>query len=87
MKVLFVHQNFPRQYLHLARHSGTQPGHQPVFITQRKDCGLPELRKIVYKPRRTISPQVHHYLRESEARGGRRNRIGRCDRRLARVNI
>jgi glycosyltransferase involved in cell wall biosynthesis len=25
------------------------------------------VRKIVYKPRRTITPQVHHYLRESEA--------------------
>jgi glycosyltransferase involved in cell wall biosynthesis len=67
MKVLFVHQNFPGQYLHLARHFGSQPGHQAVFITQRKDSELPGVRKIVYKPRRTISPQVHHYLRESEA--------------------
>jgi len=67
MKVLFVHQNFPGQYLHLARHFGTQPGHQAVFITQRKDHELPGVRKIVYKPRRTITPQVHHYLRESEA--------------------
>lgn len=66
MKVLFVHQNFPGQYLHLARHFGSQPGHQAVFITQRKDSELPGVRKIVYKPRRTISPQVHHYLRESE---------------------
>jgi glycosyltransferase involved in cell wall biosynthesis len=67
MKVLFVHQNFPGQYLHLARHFGSLSGHQAVFITQRKDSDLPGVRKIVYKPRRTISPQVHHYLRESEA--------------------
>jgi glycosyltransferase involved in cell wall biosynthesis len=67
MKVLFVHQNFPGQYLHLARHFGTQSDHQAVFITQRKDSELPGVRKIVYKPRRPISPQVHHYLRESEA--------------------
>jgi glycosyltransferase involved in cell wall biosynthesis len=67
MKFLFVHQNFPGQYLHLARHFGNQPGHQAVFITQRKDADLPEVRKIVYEPRRTITPQVHHYLRESEA--------------------
>jgi len=67
MKVLFVHQNFPGQYLHLARHFGSQSGHQAVFITQRKDADLPGVRKIVYKPRRTITPQVHHYLRESEA--------------------
>lgn len=67
MKVLFVHQNFPGQYLHLARHLGAHAEHQVVFITQRKDSELPGVRKIVYKPRRTISPQVHHYLRDSEA--------------------
>jgi glycosyltransferase involved in cell wall biosynthesis len=66
MKVLCVHQNFPGQYLHLARYLGTQSEHQIVFITQRQDVELPGVRKIVYKPRRTISPQVHHYLRESE---------------------
>lgn len=66
MKVLCVHQNFPGQYLHLARYLGTQPEHQIVFITQRQDVEIPGVRKIVYKPRRTISPQVHHYLRESE---------------------
>ena len=67
MKVLCVHQNFPGQYLHLARYLGTQSQHQIVFITQRQDVELPGVRKIIYKPRRTISPQVHHYLRESEA--------------------
>src|SRR5258708_39273880 len=67
MKVLCVHQNFPGQYLHLARHLGSTSEHQIVFITQRQDVDLPGVRKIVYKPRRTISPQVHHYLRESEA--------------------
>jgi glycosyltransferase involved in cell wall biosynthesis len=67
MKVLCVHQNFPGQYLHLARHLGAQPQHQVVFITQRQDVTLPGVKKVVYKPRRTITPQVHHYLRESEA--------------------
>ena len=67
MKVLFVHQNFPGQYLHLARHFGAHPEHQAVFITQRKNIDLPGVRKVVYQPRRTITPQVHHYLRESEA--------------------
>jgi glycosyltransferase involved in cell wall biosynthesis len=67
MKVLCVHQNFPGQYLHLVRHLGAQPQHQVFFITQRQDVTLPGVRKVVYKPRRTITPQVHHYLRESEA--------------------
>lgn len=67
MKVLCVHQNFPGQYLHLVRHLGSQSAHQVVFITQRQDVELPGVRKLIYKPRRTSSPQIHHYLRESEA--------------------
>jgi hypothetical protein len=67
MKVLFVHQNCPGQYLHLARHLGSIPGNQVVFITQRKDGAIPGVKKIVYRPRRTVTPQVHHYLREAEA--------------------
>jgi glycosyltransferase involved in cell wall biosynthesis len=67
MRVLFVHQNFPGQYLHLARHLGAQEGNEVVFITQRKDGTLPGVRKIVYEPHRKITPEVHHYLRETEA--------------------
>jgi glycosyltransferase involved in cell wall biosynthesis len=67
MKVLCVHQNFPGQYLHVVKHLGSLPGNQVIFITQRKDVEIPGVRKIIYKPRRTSSPQVHHYLRESEA--------------------
>jgi glycosyltransferase involved in cell wall biosynthesis len=66
MKVLLVHQNFPGQYLHIARHLGAT-GHEVVFITQRQDVELPGVKKIIYKPRRTITAQTHHYLRESEA--------------------
>jgi glycosyltransferase involved in cell wall biosynthesis len=67
MKVLFVHQNFPGQYLHLARHLASVPGNQVVFITQRQQGEIPGVKKIVYRPKRTITPQVHHYLREAEA--------------------
>lgn len=67
MKVLLVHQNFPGQYLHLARYLGATPGNQVVFITQRKEGELAGVKKLVYRPRRATTPQVHHYLRESEA--------------------
>ncbi|HQU17114.1 MAG: glycosyl transferase family 1 [Chromatiales bacterium 21-64-14] len=67
MKVLFVHQTFPGQYLHLARYLGAQAGNEVVFITQRKDGALPGVRKIIYRPHRAITPHVHHYLRETEA--------------------
>ncbi|NKI69939.1 glycosyltransferase [Collimonas pratensis] len=67
MKILFVHQNFPGQYLHLARHLGAIAGNEVVFITQRTDANLPGVKNIVYKPQRAVTPGVHHYLRETEA--------------------
>ena len=67
MKILFVHQNFPGQYLHLARHLGTQPGNEIVFITQRTDATLPGIKNVVYKPHRGITQNQHHYLIDTEA--------------------
>lgn len=67
MKILFAHQNFPGQYLHLARHLGAIPGNEVVFITQRRDATLPGVRNIVYQPQRPVTKDLHHYLRESEA--------------------
>lgn len=67
MKILFVHQNFPGQYLHLARHLGAMPGNEVVFITQRKDdAALPGVRKIVYEPHRKVLQNQHHYLADTE---------------------
>lgn len=67
MKLLFAHQNFPGQYLHLARHLGAQPGNEVLFLTQRKDGVVPGVKKVVYAPKRKPSRQTHHYLRETEA--------------------
>ncbi len=66
MKVLFVHQNFPGQYLHLARYLGSIPGNEVVFITQRENMSLAGVRTLAYKPRRGASPSVHHYIRDAE---------------------
>lgn len=67
MKILLVHQNFPGQYLHLARYLGASAKHQVVFITQRTDAALPGVKNIIYKPQRVVTTGVHHYLRDTEA--------------------
>jgi len=67
MKILFLHQNFPGQYKHLARHLGAMPGNQVVFITQREDITLPGVGKVVYKPGRPVADGRHPYLHEIEA--------------------
>lgn len=67
MKILFVHQNFPAQYRHLAMHLAARPGNQVIAISQRRDIDLPGIKNLVYKPQRGVTPKVHHYLRKTEA--------------------
>ena len=48
MNYLFVHQNFPGQYLHVVRHLASQPEHRVVFITQPNANVIPGVTKVVY---------------------------------------
>ncbi len=66
MKILFIHQNFPGQYLHLARHLGADPANQVMFITQRQSASLPGVKKLVYQPGRSVTEKIHHYLKDAE---------------------
>jgi glycosyltransferase involved in cell wall biosynthesis len=59
MKYLFVHQNFPGQYLHIARHLAAQGTHDILFLTENTKDSLPGVRKFIHKrPRPT--PQATH---------------------------
>ena len=44
MRYLFVHQNFPGQFLHLVRHLVAEGGHELVFITEANDNRIPGVR-------------------------------------------
>lgn len=50
MIVIFVHQNFPAQYVHIASHLAEQRGNQVYFITQTNHREIPGIRKLVYQP-------------------------------------
>ena len=44
MRLLFVHQNFPGQYRHLAAYFARQPGHEVVALGEAKNLpGKPRL--------------------------------------------
>ncbi len=66
MKFLFVHQNFPGQYLHIVRHLAAQEAHEILFLTEPNQNGIPGVRKLVYQPRRQPSRTVHPAAREFE---------------------
>lgn len=63
MKVLFIHQNMPGQFKHLAPQLAADPRNEVVFITKRKGFELPGIRRIEYQPARFARPSTHHYLR------------------------
>ncbi|MBV8916019.1 MAG: glycosyltransferase family 4 protein [Acetobacteraceae bacterium] len=50
MRYLFVHQNFPGQFLHLVRHLVRSPEHEVVFITEENTNAIPGVRKVTYPP-------------------------------------
>lgn len=67
MRVLFLHNNFPAQYRHVAAALAADPANQVVFLTQRQEGAMPGIRKRHYRPGREASSQAHHYLRGTEA--------------------
>ena len=64
MKFLFIHQNFPGQFVHIVRYLA-QAGHQVNFITQPRNAEIAGVRKLEYQPDPPPS-YGHAYLRELE---------------------
>ena len=48
MRILFLHRNFPGQFVHLAKYFAQDARNRVVFITERKDRSLPGVLKAVY---------------------------------------
>lgn len=66
MKIVFIHQNMPGQYKHLAAKLAQNPDNQVVFITKRKDRSLPNVKRISYEVAREPSKSIHQYLYRTE---------------------
>jgi glycosyltransferase involved in cell wall biosynthesis len=67
MRVLFLHNNFPAQYRHVATKLAEEGGHQLVFGTQAKNGEIPGVTKAYYKPSREVRQETHHYVRNLES--------------------
>ncbi|MFZ3183692.1 MAG: glycosyltransferase family 4 protein [Pseudomonas sp.] len=63
MKVLFIHQNFPGQFKHVALHLAQLPGVEVLAIGRDTAPGLPGVQLLRYKPQRAAGAGTHPYVR------------------------
>jgi len=67
MNIVFIHQNFPGQFRHIASALASDPENRVISISQEHAPKLKSVRNISYKPARNITKGIHPYLESSEA--------------------
>ncbi|TDH60011.1 glycosyltransferase [Dankookia rubra] len=87
MNYLFVHQNFPGQYLHVLRRLAAERRHEIVFISLPNHNQIPGVRRIDYRPLRGPSPGIHRDATEFEAAMIRAQAVAETGQRLAAVGF
>jgi glycosyltransferase involved in cell wall biosynthesis len=83
VRILFVHQNFPGQYRHLAPALASDPGNEVVAIGDKANIhraqGLhPRLHLCAYPSPQGASAASHHYLRSTESSVRRGQAVARA---------
>ncbi|MBK8175493.1 MAG: glycosyltransferase family 4 protein [Rhodospirillales bacterium] len=67
MRVLFVHQNFPAQYLHLAP-ALVARGDEVTALAIENQKPIPGVRILHYKPKRSSSTNIHPWVGDVETK-------------------
>ena len=87
VKVLFVHQNFPGQYKHLAPALAEDPGNEVVALGLDSNLGRlkhPGVREVGYSNPLGAGPETHHYLHQLESAVRRGQEVVRTAEKLNR---
>ncbi len=69
MRILFVHQNFPGQYLHIAAHLADRPGYRVVAVGEHGNLGRlrhPRVEEVGYASPEAARPTTHPFVRHLE---------------------
>lgn len=68
MNILFVHQNFPGQFKHLAPAIAADSGHVIKALHINPGPDLPGVERVPVVPARLSTPDVHPWVREFETK-------------------
>jgi glycosyltransferase involved in cell wall biosynthesis len=66
LRYLFVHQNFPGQYLHIVRHLLKDRGNEVVFISQPNQNHIVGVRRVSYQLPKSNQDDIHPNARDYE---------------------
>ena len=87
MRYLFVHQNFPGQFLHLVRHLLAQERHDVVFIGEPNANSIPGVRRISYPPPPRPSAPTHPDAQDFAHAMARAEAVARAAAELKRLGF
>ena len=79
MQVLFIHQNFPAQFVHLSTALAAKPGNKIVGLGENQNRTPPGVAHARYPKPKAHGEQTHRYLRQMEAAVRRGQATRRCD--------
>lgn len=66
MNFLFVHQNMPGQFGHLAAYLAREPENRVIFLTRANHLPPAGVTAVRYHPTRRAHASTHHYIRDFE---------------------
>lgn len=78
MRILFVHQNAPGQFRHLAPYLARDDQNQVAFIGQGERANLGKIRWVGYPKPKQPSPGTHPYLRRADEAVRRSQSVARA---------
>jgi glycosyltransferase involved in cell wall biosynthesis len=87
LKFLFVHQNFPGQFLHIVRHLVQMKQHEIAFITEPNANVIAGVHKVPYPKPAPAATEAHLAARELDGAVRRAEVVGRTAENLKRLGF